>query len=61
VRNKSLHRYELPEIIMVPVTGGLDRYLRWIDRPDNTCLIPRNAHAPAWKNEIEKCVKAFVE
>jgi periplasmic divalent cation tolerance protein len=29
-----LHRYELPEIIMVPVTGGLDRYLRWIDRPD---------------------------
>lgn len=26
----------------------------------DTCLIPRNAHAPAWKREIEKVVSNFV-
>ena len=24
------HPYELPEIIAVPITDGLDRYLHWI-------------------------------
>ncbi len=24
------HPYELPEIIVVPITDGLDRYLHWI-------------------------------
>lgn len=27
----SLHSYELPEIIAVPVAGGLGDYLNWID------------------------------
>lgn len=26
------HPYELPEIIQVPVTGGLTAYLEWIDK-----------------------------
>lgn len=26
----------------------------------DTCLIPRNAHAPAWKREIEKVVNGFL-
>lgn len=26
----------------------------------DTCLIPRNAHAPAWKREIEKVVEGFL-
>jgi periplasmic divalent cation tolerance protein len=25
------HSYEVPEIIQIPVTQGLDRYLGWID------------------------------
>ena len=29
---KSLHPYELPEIIAVPVIKGLDDYLSWIDK-----------------------------
>ena len=28
----SRHPYELPEILAVPVMGGLDGYLRWIDQ-----------------------------
>ena len=27
---RSLHPYEVPEIIFVPVTGGLPEYLRWV-------------------------------
>jgi len=27
---KSLHPYEIPEIIFVPVTAGLPAYLRWV-------------------------------
>src|SRR2546421_12151796 len=26
----SLHPYEVPEIIFVPITGGLPEYLRWV-------------------------------
>ena len=26
----SAHSYELPEIIVTPITGGLDRYLDWV-------------------------------
>jgi periplasmic divalent cation tolerance protein len=25
------HSYELPEVLQIPVTAGLDRYLSWID------------------------------
>jgi len=32
----SLHPYELPELITVPITGGLQGYLEWIDA--NTAL-----------------------
>jgi periplasmic divalent cation tolerance protein len=31
---KSLHPYEVPEIIFVPLTAGLPEYLRWV--ADNT-------------------------
>jgi periplasmic divalent cation tolerance protein len=27
---RSLHPYEVPEIIIVPVTTGLPEYLRWV-------------------------------
>ncbi len=30
-RIKSLHPYELPEIVAVPISTGLDGYLSWID------------------------------
>ena len=25
-----LHSYELPEIVRIPISGGLDRYLAWL-------------------------------
>jgi periplasmic divalent cation tolerance protein len=28
---RSRHPYELPEIVAVPITDALDRYLAWID------------------------------
>jgi len=28
---KENHSYEVPEIIRIPITGGLPDYLRWID------------------------------
>lgn len=31
----SLHPYELPEIIAVPITTGLTGYLNWIDQVTN--------------------------
>ena len=31
-RIKSLHPYELPEIIAVPISAGFDEYLSWIDK-----------------------------
>ncbi|QOJ22228.1 MAG: divalent-cation tolerance protein CutA [Gammaproteobacteria bacterium] len=27
---KIMHPYELPEVIMVPITGGLPAYLQWL-------------------------------
>jgi periplasmic divalent cation tolerance protein len=27
---RSLHPYEVPEIIFIPVAGGLPEYLRWV-------------------------------
>jgi len=29
-RLKALHPYEVPEMLVLPVTGGGDEYLRWI-------------------------------
>lgn len=29
-RIKALHSYELPEIIIIPIAGGDERYLQWI-------------------------------
>jgi periplasmic divalent cation tolerance protein len=29
-RISSLHPYELPEVVAVPVNGGLDAYLDWV-------------------------------
>jgi len=28
---KEVHTYEVPEIIRIPITGGLPEYLNWID------------------------------
>jgi periplasmic divalent cation tolerance protein len=28
---RKIHKYETPEIIEIPITGGLPDYLRWID------------------------------
>ncbi|MER0214750.1 MAG: divalent-cation tolerance protein CutA [Nitrosomonas sp.] len=33
---KMMHPYELPEVIMVPIAGGLPAYLQWI--ADTTLL-----------------------
>jgi periplasmic divalent cation tolerance protein len=30
-RVKELHSYEVPEIIALPIIGGSDDYLKWID------------------------------
>jgi periplasmic divalent cation tolerance protein len=27
---RSLHPYDVPEIIFIPVAGGLQEYLRWV-------------------------------
>jgi periplasmic divalent cation tolerance protein len=29
-RLRSLHPYEVPEIVFIPVTSGLPEYLRWV-------------------------------
>jgi periplasmic divalent cation tolerance protein len=29
-RIKELHSYQVPEILMLPIAGGDDRYLRWM-------------------------------
>lgn len=29
-RIRALHPYELPEVVAVPVTGGLEAYLDWV-------------------------------
>ena len=31
-RVRALHSYDLPEIIAMPVVGGSQDYLRWLDR-----------------------------
>lgn len=31
VRLRELHPYEVPELIALPITQGLDAYLNWID------------------------------
>jgi periplasmic divalent cation tolerance protein len=31
-RVQGLHSYDVPEIIALPLTGGSEAYLRWIDR-----------------------------
>lgn len=28
---KSMHSYQVPEIIAIPIVGGEKKYLRWID------------------------------
>ncbi len=30
-RVKELHSYEVPEIIALPITGGSEDYLKWVD------------------------------
>jgi periplasmic divalent cation tolerance protein len=33
-RLRSLHPYELPEIIAVPIVEGLPEYLAWLNHPE---------------------------
>ncbi len=33
---RRLHPYELPEIIALPVSGGLPEYLNWVTQETNT-------------------------
>jgi periplasmic divalent cation tolerance protein len=28
---RALHSYKVPEIIALPIAGGFDKYLKWID------------------------------
>ena len=37
---RALHPYELPEIIAIPITGGLTPYLRWIATEANRSKVP---------------------
>jgi len=32
-RLKTLHSYELPEFIVIPVEGGSEEYLSWVSTP----------------------------
>ena len=34
---KENHKYEVPEIIQMPITGGLPEYLKWIDDCVRVC------------------------
>lgn len=34
-RIRELHPYELPEIVAVPITGGFDKYLSWLEKPES--------------------------
>lgn len=35
-RVRSLHPYELPEIIAVPIADGLPEYLTWLNYPESS-------------------------
>ena len=35
-RVRSLHPYELPEIIAVPIADGLPEYLNWLNHPESS-------------------------
>lgn len=34
---KENHSYEVPEVVQLPITGGLPEYLRWIDETVAGC------------------------
>ena len=36
---KELHPYKVPELLAVPVTGGLDRYLGWINSETSLSIV----------------------
>lgn len=35
----TLHPYKVPELLAIPVTGGLDRYLGWINSETSLTII----------------------
>ena len=35
-RLRSMHPYEIPEIIAIPIVQGLPDYLAWLNQPDKT-------------------------
>lgn len=36
---EELHPYKVPELLAVPVTGGLDRYLGWINAETSLTIV----------------------
>jgi periplasmic divalent cation tolerance protein len=36
---QELHPYKVPELLAVPVTGGLDRYLGWINSETSLTIV----------------------
>ena len=36
---KELHPYKVPELLVVPVTGGLERYLGWINSETSLTIV----------------------
>ena len=38
---RTLHPYELPEVIAVPVTGGLPAYLQWVREATSNPVIEK--------------------
>jgi periplasmic divalent cation tolerance protein len=36
---KELHPYKVPELLCMPVTGGLDRYLGWINAETSLTIV----------------------
>jgi periplasmic divalent cation tolerance protein len=36
---KELHPYKVPELLAVPVTGGLERYLGWINSETSLTIV----------------------
>ena len=38
---RAAHPYELPEVVAVPIVGGLPEYLEWVVRETTAAASPR--------------------
>jgi periplasmic divalent cation tolerance protein len=49
MRLKTLHPYEIPEIVAIPILTGSRQYLEWLGttvNPDNAASTPLSVHPP---------------